>query len=157
MVRLRLLVLINSQLLLKYTKKIHSLSRKVGTFIHSFNLEVNEYSFRLCTSRGAYYSIVPGLDRTLTHLKAVVLIGPLTVYRTYSFTQPGALVLYWIVTARGKIKVLDTGIQNIHNIIEHVYNHRTFDIGYPPPTPSRNGFTLGTLEGFGGTYRYQDL
>ena len=49
LVRLRLLVLINSQLLLKYTKKIHSLSRKVGTFIHSFNLEVNEYSFRLCT------------------------------------------------------------------------------------------------------------
>ena len=53
-------------------------------------------------------------------------------------------MLYWIVTARGKIKVLDTGIQNIHNIIEHVYNHRTFDIGYPPPTPSSNGFTLGT-------------
>ena len=31
-------------------------------------------------ARGAYYSIVPGLDRTLTHLKAVVLIGPPTVY-----------------------------------------------------------------------------
>ena len=56
MVRLRLLVLINSQLLLKYTKKIHSLSRKVGTFIHYYNLEVNEYSFRLCTMGLCYGS-----------------------------------------------------------------------------------------------------